>query len=311
RCRRFNILGNCSKAMNMGESTSGGMMAEFGHLVSGWHRAAVVRITTGVPHIVCIVEAVTSCMLKTSTLPVVIISGLSQHQSARASVLWFNMLCSDVNNTAFFSSPPLATWPQLSEVLSWQFLTATKKGLDSEHLEMIANKLFGMSSVVKENIPGTTFSFWVWFDGVLSMVRTYLQNLWNDGCIMGFISKDKTRSLLCKKMLGTFLLRFSESTRDGGITFSYVDYSTDGEPAHKAVSPFTKADLAQIPLADILRTYQITEEHKIPQKPLKFLYPNIPKDQAFGKHYTVQRGGESAFDTAPSFSHSQLMWYIP
>lgn len=34
RYRRFNVLGNNTKALNMAESQSGGMVADFRHLVS-------------------------------------------------------------------------------------------------------------------------------------------------------------------------------------------------------------------------------------------------------------------------------------
>lgn len=47
---------------------------------------------------------------------------------------------------------------------------------------------------------------------------------------MGFVSKGKEKVLLKKKQHGTFLLRFSESIRDGGITFSWVEYSNNGNP---------------------------------------------------------------------------------
>lgn len=46
---------------------------------------------------------------------------------------------------------------------------------------------------------------------------------------MGFVSKEKERALLKDKPSGTFLLRFSESSRDGAITFTWVDRSENGE----------------------------------------------------------------------------------
>lgn len=45
---------------------------------------------------------------------------------------------------------------------------------------------------------------------------------------MGFVSKGKEKLLLKKKQSGTFLLRFSESVI-GGITFSWVETSHNGE----------------------------------------------------------------------------------
>uniref|UniRef100_A0A7N6AFI0 SH2 domain-containing protein n=1 Tax=Anabas testudineus TaxID=64144 RepID=A0A7N6AFI0_ANATE len=240
-----------------------------------------------------------SVELQASSLPVVIISNSSQQQSAWASVLWFNMLSLDTKDVKFFANCPAATWPQFGEVLSWQFLSATKRGLNDDQLEMIALRLFGKqrdydnckvawSKFSKENSPDT---FWVWFDGILVMVKTYLEQLWRDGLIMGFVSKGKEKSLLKKKQRGTFLLRFSESVI-GGITFSWVEYDMIGEPSIKTVQPFTKVDLNQIPFHEIIRNFQILESDNIPENPLLYLYPNTPKDEAFGKYYSDKTGGK-------------------
>lgn len=113
--------------------------------------------------------------MQASSLPVVIISNSSQQQSAWASILWFNMISVDtkardghrkpfriffsqllLTTTAyvltrlcfsqdirFFANCPVAFWPQFGEMLSWQFLSATKRGLDDSQLEMIAQRIFG------------------------------------------------------------------------------------------------------------------------------------------------------------------------
>lgn len=46
---------------------------------------------------------------------------------------------------------------------------------------------------------------------------------------MGFISKERERALLSPKPPGTFLLRFSESSKEGGITFTWVEKDISGE----------------------------------------------------------------------------------
>lgn len=46
---------------------------------------------------------------------------------------------------------------------------------------------------------------------------------------MGFISKEKERALLKDQRPGTFLLRFSESSREGAITFTWVEGSQTGK----------------------------------------------------------------------------------
>lgn len=50
---------------------------------------------------------------------------------------------------------------------------------------------------------------------------------------MGFISKERERALLKDQQPGTFLLRFSESCREGAITFTWVERPQNGggEPA--------------------------------------------------------------------------------
>ncbi|MFT7801041.1 signal transducer and activator of transcription 1-alpha/beta-like isoform X1 [Arapaima gigas] len=318
RYRRFNVLGNSTKALNMIESNNGGMVADFRHLtlkeqkvVGGGKGVNDLSLcVTEELHIMCF-ETVfelhgLSVKLQASSFPVVVISGSGQLQSAWASILWFNMLCTDPTNIGFFASPPAATWPQLAEMLSWQFLSITDKGLNCDQLNMIAQKLFGQqqsydacriswAKFSKENVPNVNFSFYVWFDGILMLVKNYLENLWNDGHIMGFVSKGKEKALLKKMQPGTFLLRFSESIKDGGITFSWVEYFDDGKPNIRTVQPFTKVDLTQIPFTEIIRNFQILEAENVPENPLKFLYPNIPKDDAFRKYYTEKSGAESPY----------------
>lgn len=43
--------------------------------------------------------------------------------------------------------------------------------------------------------------------------------------IMGFVSRKSASALLDDKPTGTFLLRFSESIKEGAITISWVDQS--------------------------------------------------------------------------------------
>ncbi|XP_075966537.1 signal transducer and activator of transcription 2 isoform X2 [Anarhichas minor] len=312
--RRFNVLGTKTKALNMAESQSGGMVADFRHLTlkeqkSGGGGKGVSDISLSVTEELHIIYFDTAFEMKglsvemqASSIPVVIISNSSQQQSAWASVLWFNLLSMDTKDVVFFANSPAATWPQFGEMLSWQFLSATKRGLNEDQLEMIAHRLFGKqnnydtckvawSKFTKENTPDT---FWVWFDGILVMVKTYLEDMWRDGLIMGFVSKGKEKSLLKKKQRGTFLLRFSESVI-GGITFSWVEITITGEPDVKTVQPFTKVDLCQIPFQEIVRNYQIFEAENIPECPLLYLYPNTPKDEAFGKYYAEKTGSDSLY----------------
>uniref|UniRef100_A0A673G8L0 Signal transducer and activator of transcription 4-like n=1 Tax=Sinocyclocheilus rhinocerous TaxID=307959 RepID=A0A673G8L0_9TELE len=237
--------------------------------------------------------------LETCSLPLVVISNVSQLPGGWASVMWYNLLTDDPKNLGFFSNPLRASWSQLSEVLSWQFSSFAGRGLNKEQLNMLGNKLLGQhasyndcqvswSKFWKENIPGKSFSFWLWLDSILDLIKKHLLPVWIDGYIMGFVSKEMERALLKEKEPGTFLLRFSESHL-GGITFTWVEQDENGDPKFISVEPYTKNRLNALPIADIIRDYKVIADGVVPENPLKFLYPDIPKDEAFGKHYNSQQ----------------------
>lgn len=59
------------------------------------------------------------------------------------------------------------------------------------------------------------------------------------------------------------------------------------------MEPYTKKELSAVSLPDIIRTYKVMAAENIPENPLRFLYPNIPKDKAFGKYYPKPSEGTS------------------
>ncbi|NXW40867.1 STAT1 protein, partial [Nyctiprogne leucopyga] len=303
--RKFNILGTNTKVMNMEESTNGSLAAEFRHLQLKEQKSAGNRTNEG-PLIVT--EELHSlsfetqlCQpglvidLETTSLPIVVISNVSQLPSGWASILWFNMLSTDPKNLSFFLNPPYAKWSKLSEVLSWQFSSVTKRGLNADQLSMLGEKLLGPTNggshdglipwtkFCKENMNDKNFPFWLWIEGILELIKKHLLCLWNDGCIVGFISKERERALLKDQNPGTFLLRFSESSREGAITFTWVEGSQN-EPQFHSVEPYTKKELSAVTFPDIIRNYKVMAAENIPENPLRFLYPDIPKDNAFGKY---------------------------
>ncbi|XP_069790742.1 signal transducer and activator of transcription 1-alpha/beta-like isoform X2 [Narcine bancroftii] len=315
--RKFNILGTNTKVMNMEESTNGSLAAEFRHLQLKEQKNTGSRTTEG-PLIVT--EELHSISFETqfchqnlpidleiTSLPLVVISNVSQLPNGWASILWYNMLVCESKILGFFSNPPAATWSQLSEVLSWQFSSVTKRGLNSDQLGMLGEKLLGpnncfnensvpWSRFCKENLNEKPFSFWLWIEGILELIKKHLLPLWNDGCIMGFVSKEKERVLLKDLLPGTFLLRFSESSREGAITFTWVETSSNAEPQFHSVEPYTKHQLSAVTFPDIIRNYKVMAAENIPENPLKYLYPEIPKDQAFGKYYSRPKDPSEPMD---------------
>nr|XP_008514770.1 PREDICTED: signal transducer and activator of transcription 4 isoform X1 [Equus przewalskii] len=306
--RRFVLCGTHVKAMSIEESSNGSLSVEFRHLQPKEMKSSTGNKGNEGCHMVTeelhsITFETQICLygltidLETSSLPVVMISNVSQLPNAWASIIWYNVSTNDSQNLVFFNNPPSATLSQLLEVMSWQFSSYVGRGLNSDQLNMLAEKLTVQSSYsdghltwakfCKEHLPGKSFTFWTWLEAILDLIKKHILPLWIDGYVMGFVSKEKERLLLKDKMPGTFLLRFSESHL-GGITFTWVDHSENGEVRFHSVEPYNKGRLSALPFADILRDYKVIMAENIPENPLKYLYPDIPKDKAFGKHYSSQ-----------------------
>ncbi|XP_078307195.1 signal transducer and activator of transcription 4 isoform X3 [Panthera onca] len=305
--RRFVLCGTHVKAMSIEESSNGSLSVEFRHLQPKEMKSSAGSKGNEGCHMVTeelhsITFETQICLygltidLETSSLPVVMISNVSQLPNAWASIIWYNVSTNDSQNLVFFNNPPSATLSQLLEVMSWQFSSYVGRGLNSDQLNMLAEKLTVQSSYndghltwakfCKEHLPGKSFTFWTWLEAILDLIKKHILPLWIDGYVMGFVSKEKERLLLKDKMPGTFLLRFSESHL-GGITFTWVDHS-ENEVRFHSVEPYNKGRLSALPFADILRDYKVIMAENIPENPLKFLYPDIPKDKAFSKHYSSQ-----------------------
>uniref|UniRef100_A0A8C6XGT1 Signal transducer and activator of transcription n=1 Tax=Naja naja TaxID=35670 RepID=A0A8C6XGT1_NAJNA len=311
--RKFNILGTNTKVLNLEES-NGSLSAEFRHLqlkeqknVSRSNEGPL--IVTEELHSLCFETKLEQngllIELETTSLPIVVISNVSQLPNGWASILWYNMLMDEPKNLSFFLNPPCARWSQLSEVLSWQFSSVTKRGLSSDQLDMIGEKLLpngctpdGLISwarFCKENLNDKNFAFWLWIEGILELIRKHLLFLWNDGHIMGFVSKEQERILLKEMETGTFLLRFSESSREGAITFTWVEGPAN-DPSFHSVEPYTRKELSAVSLPDIIRNYKVMAAENFPENPLKYLYPCTPKDNAFGKYYSRHKDSSEPMD---------------
>uniref|UniRef100_A0A8C4LEQ5 Signal transducer and activator of transcription n=1 Tax=Equus asinus asinus TaxID=83772 RepID=A0A8C4LEQ5_EQUAS len=305
--RKFNILTSSQKTLTPEKGQSQGLIWDFSYLSLVEQRSCSGKGSNKVrrPSDHCELHIISFTVkytyqglkqeLKTDCLPVVIISNMNQLSIAWASVLWFNLLSSNPQNQQFFSSPPKAPWSLLGPALSWQFLSYVGRGLDQDQLSMLRNKLFGQNcktedaslswaDFTKRESPPGKLPFWTWLDKILDLVHDHLKDLWNDGRIMGFVSRSQERRLLKKTVSGTFLLRFSE-TSEGGITCSWVEHQDDDKVLIYSVQPFTKEVLQSLPLTKIIRHYQLLTEENIPENPLCFLYPRIPRDEAFGRYY--------------------------
>lgn len=166
------------------------------------------------------------------SLPVVVISHAKQQIDALATVVWDNAF-SDLYRRPFDELEKVK-WSQLSEILNLKFTASTGRGLTSNNLHFLCEKLVrrplqhpisGDLEISRNqfcrDIIGTMFSheqnkeigftFWTWFYKALELTHDHLKELWCDGLIAGFINKMNTDYYLYNCPPGTFLLRFSES----------------------------------------------------------------------------------------------------
>ncbi|XP_047456341.1 signal transducer and activator of transcription 1-alpha/beta-like isoform X2 [Mugil cephalus] len=296
--RLFDFNRSDSKVLDV-DTPDRGLTAEFDHMSITEKRSRTKGlcesrlIVTEELHIIKFVTELHSAgqtfSIETSSLPVIVVSSSNQVPSAWASIIWYNMLCqSSSMNLSLFVSPPPLPWTQLSQALSWQFLSVGQRGLDDDQLSMLRDKLVGDDP--DDLVHWSNFSknecAWIWIDGILDLIKKYLVDLWRDGSIMGFVSRGRARLLLQTTKTGTFLLRFSESNKDGAITFSWVDRDANGEPHVHSVEPYIKTELKTISLPDILYRYSLTTQRKT-RNPLIYLYPDIHKDVAFKRYCKI------------------------
>lgn len=221
----------------------------------------------------------------TLSLPVIVTVHTLQECHATATFLWDNQF-SETGRVPF-QVPDAVPWAELAEMLNTKFKAMTGKGLSESNLTFLAGKLFGTngpdlstavvtwSQFYKDSLPRFNFTFWEWFWAVMRLMKD-LKLHWNDGYIMGFVTKTESQDMLMSKPNGTFLLRFSDSEL-GGITIAWVaDQGDKGERLVWNLAPFTSRDFAIRGLADRVKDLQS----------LICLYPDIPKAQAFAKYYS-------------------------
>ncbi|XP_066977172.1 signal transducer and activator of transcription 5B isoform X2 [Macrobrachium rosenbergii] len=248
----------------------------------------------------------------TLSLPVVVIVHGNQEPHAWATVSWDNAFAEQ--GRIPFTVPEKVPWPQIAEMLDTKFKAATGRGLTEDNLKFLAGKAFRLDSsqvqdftnmllswsqFCKEPLSERNFTFWEWFFAVMKVTREHLRQPWNDGSIMGFVGRRPAEEMLKNSKSGTFLLRFSDSEL-GGVTIAWMyEDTTKGDQRDVfMLQPFTSKAFAIRPLADVIADL----------KYLLYLYPNVPKEQAFGKYYTPM-GGEQP--TNNGYVKPHLITHVP
>ncbi|XP_030588734.1 signal transducer and activator of transcription 6 isoform X1 [Archocentrus centrarchus] len=223
--------------------------------------------------------------------PVVVIVHGSQDNNAVATIIW-DCAFSERDRIPFVV-PERVPWRMMYNTLNSKFTSevGTQHNLDQYNQHFLAQKIFDKPDYAddfsnmmvswaqfnKEVLPGRTFTFWQWFEGVMELTKKHLKSYWSEGLIFGFIGKQHLHLILKDRPNGTFLLRFSDS-EIGGITIAYVSPSENGGQKIQNIQPFSKRDLEIRGLGDRIRDI----EH------ITYLYPEYNKRDVFGKFYTVE-----------------------
>lgn len=77
-----------------------------------------------------------------------------------------------------------------------------------------------------------------------------------------------------------------------------------GKTQIQSVEPYTKQQLNNMSFADIIMGYKIMDATNILVSPLVYLYPDIPKEEAFGKYCRPEAGPEPEMGGDPTGSKS-------
>eukprot|EP00095_Tigriopus_kingsejongensis_P006372 maker-scaffold42_size484952-snap-gene-3.26 protein:Tk06372 transcript:maker-scaffold42_size484952-snap-gene-3.26-mRNA-1 annotation:"signal transducer and activator of transcription 5b" len=215
------------------------------------------------------------------SLPVVVIVHGNQEPHAWATILWDNAFAEWGRQP--FLVPDKVPWSQLANSLNVKFKALCGRCLTEDNLRFLASKAFrshgyhhdfsnamiSWSQFCKEPLPDRSFTFWDWYYAVMKLTKEDLRGLWIDGALLGFISRQEAEEYLHKSENGTFIIRFSDSEL-GGVTVAWITVVM--------LMPYTRKDLVIRSLPDRLSDYV----------QMLYLYPNIPKDVAFGKYYNNQ-----------------------
>ncbi|XP_027206122.2 signal transducer and activator of transcription 5A-like [Dermatophagoides pteronyssinus] len=222
-------------------------------------------------------------VISTISVPVVVIVHGNQKIHALSTIIWDNAF-SEVKRIPF-NVPTEVKLGELAQVLSRQFYDHTRRHLSEDNMHFLAEKISGhevdkqnffnimvpWTKFSKDLLPEQNFTFWDWFYNILQLTREHLAELWADGLIIGFLTRQRAEMLLMTKAPGTFLLRFSD-TQLGGISVAYRNIHNKVE----CLVPFVSNDLKIRKLADRLNDFN----------QFVYLFPEIPKDTAFSKYYT-------------------------
>uniref|UniRef100_A0A0K0E9H8 Signal transducer and activator of transcription n=1 Tax=Strongyloides stercoralis TaxID=6248 RepID=A0A0K0E9H8_STRER len=219
----------------------------------------------------------------TLSLPIMVTVHGSQDCDAQAVILWHRAF-SSINRETSFDDVKNVSWADLSHILKKKFtlFTGCTRELNDSDIGYLAEKLLGTGNIdnksisfqrfAKQNIrEDVNFSFWEWFFCIMQLIKQKLLRFWDEGWLIGFISKRDASQKMMNSPYSTFLLRFSD-TVTGSVSIGFVCCEDDGTKIPFHLAPFNIKDLDQLSLASrIAKCPQLSD--------IKYLYPDIDKEE--------------------------------
>ncbi|VDP26686.1 unnamed protein product, partial [Heligmosomoides polygyrus] len=157
------------------------------------------------------------------------------------------------------------------------------------------------------------FSFWEWFFAIMQLIKQKLLKFWDEGWLVGFISKNDASQSMMQSSHPTFLLRFSD-TQTGAVSIGFVCEDDDGQKVPFHLAPFSIKDLDQLSLAQRIASCpqlkEISEERNRggPDSPTGYIQSEIvmvAKTTNKPSTSSVFSGGDSP---SPLSVQSKLDW---
>ncbi|GMR46243.1 hypothetical protein PMAYCL1PPCAC_16438, partial [Pristionchus mayeri] len=245
----------------------------------------------------------------TLSLPLMVTVHGSQDCDAQGAILWQRAFA-NVNRCGTGNEMVLASWPDLAQVIRHKFslFTGAKRPLSDTDLSYLYEKLYAPGSqegkpitfhqFAKQDLRDDVgFTFWEWLFSCMQLIKQKLLKFWDEGWLIGFISKHDASSQLMQMPHSSFLLRFSD-TQTGAVSICFA-LEDDNKKIPFHLAPFTIKDLDQLSLAQRIIT--------CPQlKEIRFLYPSIDKEEML-KYFESEERQKAEQESTTGYIMSEIV----
>ncbi|CAB3410037.1 unnamed protein product [Caenorhabditis bovis] len=239
------------------------------------------------------------------SLPIMVTVHGSQDCDAQVAILWHRAFA-PVARTPSQTEVSAVSWNDLAIMLRNKFalFTGARRQLSDSDLKYLSEKLVVSDGQDQKPITFTQFakqalredvqfSFWEWFFSIMQLIKQKLLKFWDEGWLVGFISKHDASVIMVNNRRPCFLIRFSDS-QTGAISIGFL---ADEDPFHLA--PFSIKDLDQLSLASRIAS--------CPQlRDIQYLYPNIDKDEML-RHFDTEERHRRPPDSPTGYIQSEIV----